>query len=416
MAHVVNSRLQAAIETQQHEILLRVERIADNVDQIMQRAGKHALAAASDTSDYQASRAAADALHRMIPASIAEMDLQFRRLLRWTDQSIVGILAKKIPRRWYRSVLPAVVLLGESIVTEDSEPVASDRMSDEEWEAFLRMHMFPPPTLSEVNQVLYAPLFGKDWRRRMDDLSHIIIDMDRLAGLLATGASQGQTQAELARQLQPLVSGVKASARRIARTEGLRIATMTQRAQYEKLGDMMAGVQIHATLDENTRPAHAARDGTIFWTDRTKTPTIDQLPVLPDAPNCRCYDAPVLHPPEGFEDDPQLRAEFANAAGAAIPDPMVYSQWFANADPGRRKMAVGVKRYNMLARRLAGEREPQFADFISRDGQLMSLRQLQRESPKARQERLLAVGQLMAQRRELLERASRFGFIGGGRS
>ena len=34
---------------------------------------------------------------------------------------------------------------------------------------------------------------------------------------------------------------------------------------HAQLGDLVAGWQVHATLDERTRPEHAARNGTIYW-------------------------------------------------------------------------------------------------------------------------------------------------------
>ena len=189
------------------------------------------------------------------------------------------------------------------------------------------------------------------------------------------------------------------------------IANQVQREQYDSLGDMMAGVQIHATLDENTRPHHAARNGTIYWNDRRRTPNVEQLPALPDEPNCRCYDAPVLKEPEEFASDPAFRAEFVNASGDSIPDPDTYSQWFETADRGRQMMAVGVKRYQSMERQLAGQRKPQWTDFIDRDGKLMSVQALRAETVQARAARLCEVEAAMAKRRELLAKVNGFGFV-----
>jgi len=133
------------------------------------------------------------------------------------------------------------------------------------------------------------------------------------------------------------------------------------------------------------------------------------LPVLPDEPNCRCYDTPVLHPPEEFENDPALRAEFQNAAGNAIPDPQVYSQWFDRADVGRRKMAVGAKRYDAVRKKLG--RTPGFTDFIGTDGAVLPIDHLRRETVRDRELRLSAVSQQMLHRQALLTKASRFGFV-----
>jgi SPP1 gp7 family putative phage head morphogenesis protein len=357
MPSLIDNRIHAAIEAKQHETLLRVEGTADKAAAIASRAGRDALQLVLDGSViHRNQREAAAVLKGIFPAISAILDQQFRRLHYWSYDETVRIFAKQIPRRWFRRAVPAAVTVGETdglpIPGMDiwadtfTEPVVGKRLSDADWTDFLKQHLFPPPSREQVDRAVYANVAGMNWQQRLGDLSHKVADMDRLAGTLATGASSGMGQAELKRQIQPIVQNISSSASRIARTEGLRIATSAQREQYADLGDMLAGVQIVATLDENTRPAHAARNGRIYWMDKRKKPSIDELPMLPDEPNCRCYDTPVLHPPEEFKNDPQLQADFQNAAGNAIPDPQVYSQWFDQADVGRRKMAVGAKRYN----------------------------------------------------------------------
>lgn len=419
MPSIVDQRLHAAFEIKEHEALLRAEGVADSVEALLFRHMRDALRAAKDEMSRFRQFEIADALRTMLPDAIREMDRQFRRLSWWSYQETVQILSRQIPRRWFRRVLPEAVFVGEdyridlppssAFAIADTEPVAGKRMKDSEWREFLKRHIFPPPSRERIERVVYAPISGQAWQERMGELSRKIIDPDRLAGMLVTGASQGMTQAELTRQIRPLVQNIASSAKRIARTEGLRIANQTQRTQYAELGDMLAGVQIVATLDENTRPHHAARNGRIYWTDSRKKPHISELPDLPDEPNCRCYDVPVLHPPEEFENDPQLRAEFFNADNQAIPDPRVYSQWFSQVDPGRRKMSVGAKRYRAVEKKLG--RTPEFADFIGRDGKLLTLDHLKRETERQRERRLREVSQLMLQRQELLTKVSRFGFV-----
>lgn len=420
MPSPVNSQLHAAFETKQHETLLRIEWVVDQISARIRDSASSAVSSAAENDLFgQSQRRTAEILRGIVPGIAEELDKLFRRLNWWSYNETVAILARQIPRRWFRRAIPQAVLVGEAdglpIAGTDlwadtlTEPVVGKRLSDSEWQQFLKNHLFPPPSKEAVDAVIYDPVAGMNWQQRLDVLSHKITDMDKLAGMLSTGASSGMSQAELKRQIQPLVQNIASSAARIARTEGLRIATMTQRNQYAELGDMLAGVQIIATLDENTRPHHSSRHGRIYWTDSRKKPHISELPALPDEPNCRCYDSPVLHPPEEFESDPQLRAEFANAAGNSIPDPQVYSQWFNQADPGRRKMAVGATRYRTLEKKLG--RAPEFTDFIGADGRLLTVDQLRRETPRNRELRLQQVSQSMLQRQELLTKASRFGFV-----
>lgn len=424
MPSLIDKRLHAAIETKQHETLLRVEGIADKAVALVSRAARDALQLIMDGSVvHRNQREAAEVLNGIIPGIVTLFDQQFRRLHYWSYDETVRILAKQIPRRWFRKVLPAVVMVGETDgfqipgsnlwADTDTEPVANSgkRLTDSQWADFLKNNLFSPPSREQVERAVYTPVAGQTWRQRLDVLSHKITDMNRLSGILVTGASSGMSQYELKRQIQPVVQNIGSSAARIARTEGLRIATSAQREQYSELDDMLAGVQIIATLDENTRPHHAHRNGRIYWVDRSRKPTIDELPMLPDEPNCRCYDTPVLHPPEEFENDPELRAEFLNAAGDSIPDPQVYGQWFDRADVGRRKQAVGARRYDEVVKRLGSSRPPRFEDFIGDDGALLPVSHLKNESNSDRISRLSSVQNQMRERQVLLQKMSRFGFV-----
>lgn len=415
----IDQRIATSLEIHQHEALLRVEGIADRAEREIQRLAREAIGIITDDAPVQVrTHDAADVFRRMAPAAKGIMDEQFRRLLHWSYRETVHDLARSIPRRWFRAVDPIVLLVGEELIdlppvafADTPEPVVGERMSEEQWEAFLTEHIFPPPTREHVERVLYRDVAGANWQQRMDALSHKITDFDKLAGVLSSGATQGLTRQQLVRQVQPHVQGIASSARRMARTEGLRIVTAIQKEQTDQLGDMLQGYQIVATLDQNTRPEHALRNGRVYWADRRRRPTVDELPELPDEPNCRCYSVPVLKPPAEFENDPQLRTEFQNAAGDSIPDPIVYSQWFDNVDPGRRKMAVGVKRYESMRRQLGSTREPRFTDFIDGDGKLMTVQALRAETAQQRERRLRRVDTMITQREALLGQVSRFGFI-----
>jgi len=187
-----------------------------------------------------------------------------------------------------------------------------------------------------------------------------------------------------------------------------------QREAWQPLGDLMVGVQLLAVLDERTRPEHATRNGTIFY----KSPTgnqrpISDLPNLPDAPNCRCWTSPVLEPPEELKSNKQLREALGNSQPAGIPDPTTYDQWFSKADPGRRKIVVGVGRYASLQKRLRSEgvdRDLEWSDFIDSEGRLLSTNYLLNESPLEREARKKIVATSIELRREMIRQVSAVGF------
>ena len=117
-------------------------------------------------------------------------------------------------------------------------------------------------------------IYRGDWAKRFASLTRLALP-GTLAAAIARGTLELKHPYEIARDIRPLVQNVQVSARRIARTECLRIAHTVQMDTYEKLGDMVIGYQVHAVLDSRTRPAHRERDGFIYY----KNPKGDQRPM-----------------------------------------------------------------------------------------------------------------------------------------
>ena len=263
-----------------------------------------------------------------------------------------------------------------------------------------RNTLSPPMTKDKASEIVERETLGVSWRDRIAKLSRLI-EPEKTAGLIAEGTAEGLNVAQMAKTILPHVTGgIRASAQRLARTEGLRVANESQRDMYEDLGDLMVGTQILASLDENTRPEHAARNGRIHYNDRRKTPTIDTLPILPDEPNCRCFDVPVMKTPDELKEDPELFAEFRTVSGEGIPDPLTFDQWFRDADPGRQKLAVGVRRFNVMKAKLGDSRLPEWTDFIEEDGKLLKLETIQNETDLEAIQRIRKIQKVMDARRE----------------
>lgn len=126
--------------------------------------------------------------------------------------------------------------------------------------------LFPIPSLDTLTSIVYAPVAGMTWEQRLTGATRFA-SPEALASTVLQGYAAGKTQQQIARDLMPVVQNVRTTARRIARTEGLRITHAAQHTAEEGMGEMVLGWQIHATLDEFTRPAHAARNGQIFYKD-----------------------------------------------------------------------------------------------------------------------------------------------------
>ncbi len=124
-------------------------------------------------------------------------------------------------------------------------------LTDEEKEEIQRDVIFPPPSQVEVARIINngshfqrpGSVEFDNWEKRFDRLSKQISDKRIAFNEIVQGFSNGENINDLQKRLEPLVGGIKASARRIARTEGSRIAEQIQRRTWDGLGDMMVGLR-----------------------------------------------------------------------------------------------------------------------------------------------------------------------------
>ena len=400
MPDPLNNRLAARLEQLQIERIVRVESIANSTDAAVDVVVDRVLAASVSRLAQASRQLTIEQLIRSIPATLeAVIERQFIRLAYWSQAEFVGVLVRTIPRRWFRKINPASVLVGEDQhddadqffapgvnVDNRFEPILAARLTDEEWAAWVAENVFPPPARETVLEIIHRPNAGVAWKERIRGLSKLV-EPEKIASAMTNGLADGKNIDQLSKDvLKHVEGGIKASARRIARTEGLRVANTMQRDSYADLGDLSVGIQILETLDQHTRPHHALRHGQIFYKDG-RQPDMSQAPVLPDEPNCRGFDIPVMVPPEEFRDDPVMASLFQNAGGHAIPDPATYSEWWAKADVGRQKLAVGYGRWNTMARKLGGTRAPEWEDFIHPDGKRLKVKDINGETPDLRERR-----------------------------
>lgn len=146
-----------------------------------------------------------------------------------------------------------------------------------------------------------------------------LIDPQRAARAVYDGIAAGHDRRRIAADLEELFGGYATSAKRVARTWGIKVATDTQLAASEQIPDLVRGYQILAVLDLNTRPEHYKRSGTVYL--RNPGPGQLGMDVMPRPPmdwtpagwkmawNCRCVPAPVF----GHETPDELAA-----AGALV--------------------------------------------------------------------------------------------------
>ncbi|HSV28364.1 MAG TPA: hypothetical protein VLL76_02365, partial [Candidatus Omnitrophota bacterium] len=188
-------------------------------------------------------------------------------------------------------------------------------------------------------------------------------------------------------------------------TEATRVAsTASNQAVENSVGDMLAGKEYMAVMDQFTRPDHAARHGKFYRRQGPNRYVADDGEIFPGdhwTYHCRCIGLDVFKAPEEFRQDPALAADFRREGVDNIPDPPAYQDWFAAAGQAERKRAVGVRRLRAVEALLGSDRRPQWADFIEQTGRLLSPQELAAETPAAKAARLAAVDAMLAERKRL---------------
>ena len=417
----IDRRLAASWHQRHIEIVAKADAIARAVGQRVDRAGKAIIGiAATGRMDAATFHSIKRIWATVIPELVLYLDPVMRSMVRYSDRDAKDRLATLVPRGWWRINFPTMRewiteagpargdafdrLFGPGAFVAGAEPALRGKgtLSDEEYQKLVRKTILPPLMESDVESIVKSPNphTGDTWQKRLTDLSSKVKSPDALAGEIVTGIANGENIQQLRDRVDQQVGKLNGSAQRIARTEARRVAEMANRKSWESLGELLDGAQIIAVLDERTRPKHAARNGTIYRIGGV--PRFEDLPDLPDEPNCRCTSAPVLKTPSEVANDPKLAAEFKNEKDQHIPDPAAYDQWFRQADEPRRRQAVGSSRYDVVKRRLqpTGE-QPEWKDFIKPDGSLVPVQTLKRESAAVASERKLEVGLMLAQREDL---------------
>ncbi len=298
-------RLAAHTVARQRHVVKRADRAAD-VAEAAVRAVWAELLAALDLPWHCAGQRVA-LLMRMMPFMVRRrIALELRRAAVWGSKSSRAGIAEALPAAALRRVVDDFQERSQNVQTAvrltEEDPVTSVRpefswadlfFPFRDWQRAgvnpddfdrdeLLSLLFPAPSAERIDAVV----FSSGWEARIASGTGLG-DPAAIAARISTGLMLGQSQQEIARELRPLVQGVQASARRIARTECLRVAAAVQMDAHETLGELVVGYTVRASIDKNTRWWHAKRDGTTYYRD--------------PAPGQKSYHQ-MPHPPEEAAD------------------------------------------------------------------------------------------------------------------
>jgi SPP1 gp7 family putative phage head morphogenesis protein len=240
----VNSRLAARAGTRQVEVSLRADAAADAADRAVHTIW-HEMVRSLYLPHHGTASDQIETLARAVPARLVHrLARDLSRAVQWGHRTARLNLLATVPRP----------LLLRAAVRK--------QLREDELRIDVADILFPPLSEEQIHRVV----FSSGWQARLASATTIAgATPERLADVLRAGLTRGDAPADLARALLPVVDGVRSTARRIARTEALRVAAAAQMECHRQLGDLVVGHQIHATLDQHTRPAHAARNGTVYW-------------------------------------------------------------------------------------------------------------------------------------------------------
>jgi hypothetical protein len=311
----LNATIAAHAHARQTKLIRKADAAAGRIDQLVRRLWRDFLARLKSGQSWhilgpwlrQQLTHLPVALHNSTVESLAHV-------VAWSYGSTRRSLVETIPEHALQQATPTRL--------HESRNNSGDNFSE-----FLKI-LFPPLTPHQVDSVLFAG----DWRQRLAAATKLA-DPNRLAQTLSTGLIFGKSHQQIAREILPLMQGVLSSAKRVARTECMRVADRAQMACHEQLGDLVIGYQIHSAHSPNSRSWHVRRDGTIYYVHpQPGQKGLRQMPNPPDeaedsaerppgtpktAWNCLCYRTPVLRPETTAQPAPAAQTP---AHAVTLPD------------------------------------------------------------------------------------------------
>ncbi len=250
-----------------------------------------------------------DALRGLQFSVVHQADAELKRLALWSHATAARLLTnraegigKKQERRDEPLVNPAgsvifradgsYQILHPQLIQPPPAPPGGTVAGGFEGERFdYSKLLIEPPSAFEIAQLVGpAPL-------KLTKL----FNPDRAAATVWQGIAGGKDRRAIAKDLANVMNRDMVAARRVARTEGLRVATAMQLSASEQIPELITGYQILATLDSRTRPEHRKRHGQIYWRHPNGSQKgFDEMPIPPVDPggviawNCRCVLAPCM--------------------------------------------------------------------------------------------------------------------------
>lgn len=411
MANHYTSVLAARLGTHQCQAFLRSESLADRVDGAVRRAWEaewRKLRGHGDSHDLH--HRLASAIRRLVAVATEVISDGLHWQVAMTHREARRVVLSSLPAA-HRAALVAARSPAPALTEETDK---NKRQQDE--------IVFPSPTKQKTESIVsgsWVSRIAKHLAAAVPNALQAIVGAWRLGvGMVLKTLQPAGKPKEIKEFLEPLVDDLRTDARKIARTDGQRVAMGTRKGIYDELGSLVLGYQIHALMDSHTRPHHAERSGTTYWVNPEPGQLgLDQMPHPPTEPdgslafNCRCWLTPILDIHPNLKKHKDSTVVFADAKRDLIPDPATYSDWFARSGEEERKIAVGASRITSARERLDTGEPLSWASMMATDGTLLTAKEITRESDAQRVVRMARVSRMIADRRILARAITTAGYL-----
>ena len=235
----------------------------------------------------------------------------------WAWLDVTGSFVSALPMRFWAHRLAPVTLHGEVGEQQDEldvenqwERILSGDATDAEAREIVREAEFGSPTAEEVDAILSATN-APDGLSATERIKTILpADMEQLRTIvretLSADFEGASAVSAMKKKIGPLLDtdeGINWKAKRIARTEGSRVAEAAQRASWEPVKDLLKGIRTFTAADTNVRATHRVwhnvlyvrvSDGTYKKGPGEKFAAPEDMPIFPAGANCRCYSVQEL--------------------------------------------------------------------------------------------------------------------------
>lgn len=386
---LIQRRLAFEYHRRQVVVYARASRMAREIKATASRMTRKAVELSATTAGFNL-RELQNRLDVIFAETQLEMRDQFAQFGRWALRYTAEAFLKAVPT-------PVIAdAIRRKHLREQSDPLRILLSDDirglppEQVKALIAELIVSPASEEAILRWLSdAPPGGMSWDMRLRRWNAQA--RGRFLTEITQGLAAGETPDYIERRLRPIADGVGYKSERIARTEAVRVAERANLQMCDEFGDIIAGQQILAVIDEWTRPHHAIRNGRIYWKGDDGTYRDDQgnlMPALPDEPNCRCMTVPVVDlRQEMRRASPETREQYAKAMKLSPgPADSSYIDWWRKADREERITAVGAKRYHAAREKLG--RNPEWYELIDEAGNLLPPEYILEEPADVRRERI----------------------------